>query len=701
MPEFRNLPGIVFHKEDGNLIVTETVPGALTLIIGSAPDGPIGRLSLVRDVSESVRSYDPSGTKTGNLIRGLYETALSGSKYNGLFRVGGSPAVLDFLNGWTIHQKNTDAPTVDVNYEFNNGDHILRIYDSETGQLLFNNLTGVDTGAVTVYFTVSKQMITTGTITVGAENNGILMNLVDASIGTLVTLGVGGFQAATNLINIAGDVTARFKAGSVVEIAGAADVDDDTDYIVSYAIVNSGSTEVRVSHKLVGSTWTPVTAAFEGASLVDTTIVTKSRYMTPSIGTSQTYMEKFESLAKAYWELEGAKIDMVVPMGVYVDVPNIYTNEGTLVVPSESDFLGRVYQFERNGELFFMWDTNGDGVANVVPTPYSVGVDGVQAAKLIAGTFLIDTILTSDANPDTDITWNEANFGHQLAAYLHDLSTNDNEAHGMISMRGPLSYSRAGIMSWLGKEPVYNGDGIITVSGTGLLGYKYTVGSAGVAKGFFHTTTGFVNGTKALDEFNAVIDIGRYISIIGLPMLIRGGYDTSSAGYIASGAGVYAGLDMSLEANTAATNKKIKSNVALPFVLPNKYLDLLVGARYVAFSYASDGSVKVIDAPTASLSTSDYARRLTTKIVSAVAETMRSIGEPFIGNLINGEIRNALEEQANVALQRLQELNYLIAGRAEVRATRDMEIKGEAKMRLFLKVPGELRRLIIYLSLSK
>lgn len=777
MVEFRNLPGVVVHKEDGNLTVLESVPGNITLIIGTAPDGPVDQIYVVRDTSTAEAIYDPNSTKEGTLLRGIYEALQSGAPYVAGYRMGAAPAVLDFLNGYTIHTRNASETVADnykIYYDYSSGEHTLKIYN-KAGELEYDSTTGLDLGNLVVYFN-ERLCAEDATVTVGTTTVPVVMSEVEKAIKPAITLGAGisslGFVVDGKVIKTT--AACGLKAGQIVKVANAATTVTGF-YMISYVDEKTASNSyatIYISHKLVNDVWVefagfvaasvasspaivaasggpfattedfPETGAINtiytatttglkyiwnpngepaqyeetGLEVADagsaTTIQLFAKCVPANTGLNMTYMEKYEALARAYWQLEAAVLDTVVPMGVYADAPNLVPNLVTfnsagevnnLTLPGVSDFLGQVYPFEHNGELFFIWKTN-DSTGRITPTPYSVGLDGVHAQKLISGNFVIDTVLSETANPDADIAFGEANFAHQLAEYCYGLSVNENEASGVISMMPPTNFSKPAVTRWMGSLPTYDPvDGDITVSGTGVLGWRPRVGTTMVSPGFFHTSNGLIDGTVVVDHNNNLVDIGRHISIIAMPLVIRSGYTSTTSGYVAAASTIYAGLDMSLDVKEAPTAKRIRARVSLPFLLKKTYLNDLTGAGYVVFGTTVDGSVKVIDAPTAALPTSDYTRRLTVKLSSAVVEIIRALAEPFIGGIINGEIRNALEEQSNAALKRLQEpdLGYITAGVASVRATRDMEIKGEAIMRLSLYLPGEFRKLTIYMNLAK
>lgn len=695
MPEFSNLPGSIVVKEDNNLTVLESIPGDVTLIIGTAPDGPLESLYPVYDSGDADRVFDPTATKEGTLLRGMYEALEGGAQNVILFRIGAKPEAVVFLNGWTILRKDTSDLDYQVYYNCVDNEHTLRIYESLSGAEVYNSLTGVDTGALTVLFDANLVTQATGTLTVGTPSAPVSLADIDLDVATAAQAVTWGLGETFFAIPAAGSL----RAGMAVEIAGAGDVDDNGLYLVLYK--DTANLEVHLSHKWVNDAWVSF-AGFEAVDGGAATAMPKATYYPENNGTSLTYIQLYEALAKAYWALEAAKIDMVIPMGIFHDAPNLVNNLGVEAIPSEADFLGKVYQFEHNGDLHFIWQTDLDAAGDVVPSPYSLQVDGLQAAKLITGTYTLATFLSGVEAPVADISFTEVNFSHQLATYLHELSVNDNEAIGVAPMLPPKNYSRQGITTWLGIEPTYDSSGSMIISGTGLLGDKWMVGSTGHNVGFFATGNGLAGGTALVDgRTRQKVDIGKYLSIVATPLISRGSYATSTAGYIAAAAAIYGGFIQSLPPQQAPTNKILSAPVNLAVGLKKVYLDKLVGAKYICFTTSVDGRTKCVDAPTAALSTSDYRRLLTVRCVWATIEIARAIAEPFIGGMYTGEVRNALEEQENNAMVELQKLGLLQVGKVEVRATRAMEIKGEGVMRLTLKTPGELRKLIIEVALSK
>jgi hypothetical protein len=695
MPEFRNLPGSIVVKEDNNLTVLESIPGDVTLILGTSLDGPLEALYPVYDSADADKVFDPNGSRSGTLLRGMYEALEGGARNVVLFRIGATPAFINSLNGWTIIKKDTSDKDYAVYYSYTalTDSHILKIKDTVSGLEVYNSLTGYDTGALTVLFDTKTS---TTDIAVGTPTAYVAFADINVAIGVSqpISFVLGGTTATLDAATI-------IKAGMTVKISGAVTAEDNGEYRVSYFYDNGIAKTIHLSHKLIGTDWLKFTG-FAGISGVSANVTPNSSFYPEVTGINASYNELYEALAKAYWTLESAKVDMVVPMGVFHNTPNLVNNIGIDQIPAESNFLGKAYQFEHLGDLFTIWQTDMDAVGDIMPSPYSLGVDGLSASKLVSGQYSIAEILSLTVAPIADITFTEVNFTHQLATFLYGLSVNDNESLGTISMRGPSNYTRQGVSSWLGVEPTYSVDGSMITSGTGLLGNKWMVGSTGKSEGFFATSNGLAGGTVTIDpNTRQKTDIGQYVSVVATPLLSRGSYSISEAGYIAPSSAIYAGFVMSLPSNQSPTNKAVTTVVSLPFLLKKQYLDQLVGSKYVVFAQNSFGQTKVVDAPTASLKTSDYNRLMTVRCVMSAVEVVRNISEPFIGNMYTGEIRNALQEQVNSALVELQKIGFLQKGKAEVRATRAQEIKGEGAMRLSLTTPGEFRRLTILVSLAK
>lgn len=460
----------------------------------------------------------------------------------------------------------------------------------------------------------------------------------------------------------------------------------------------------------IGTLGTPVT-------LTDADGVSGASFTAGSDGITLSRMELFESLFKAYKLLENEDLDIIVPMNVYLDDLNVrdmttaqvttlntsapWASSSVYPEPGSSfDALGQVFAQEYQGEWYFWWDMDRDGVAEIYP---SVG----------SATASLDTSGTAITASD----YHEANFGYQLADFCYRQSEDNAEMVGVIGMLPPVSWSLKDVSNWVGKEPVAaddgNGNSIITTNGSGLLGNKWMAGRVAVGGtglpghaignldgveggGFIGTDDGWPDGGQERDRNNHLIDIGKYLSVVGSIGVMAN--PSSATSYAATGAAVYAGFISTLPANSAPTNKVIPG-IRLPFRVSVSKHDLLAGHRYVMFQLKSKGLV-VADAPTAARLDSDYRRYSTFAIVKATIDAIRSVSEPFLGEAITGARLAALETAINQALTRLQKGGFLQRFKASVQTTPSQLVLGKVNVELVLVPAFELRQITVNVALA-
>jgi len=422
-------------------------------------------------------------------------------------------------------------------------------------------------------------------------------------------------------------------------------------------------------------------------------------------GLNPSKMELYEALDEAYRALESEDVDVVVPKAAYLDDKNLAdgativlsNNPATPVgsrypVPgSTGDALGYVFREEYEGEFYYFWDTNDDGVAEIYP----VGVGSASATTKLDGTAL------------TAADFHEVNFAYQLANYCHSSSVNDNDVDGVIGVNAPFSYSSKDVSKWIGKEPELDADGNVIVNGSGLLGNKFRTGKIGRESGFYATGSGYLPtgldfdlDTDILKDRNGrKIDIGKYLSITFMPVTFFNNTDETGFGYVANMSALYAGFYASLAENSAPTNKVV-SNVRAPFKVSKTKLNALARYSYIGLKQKAN-VLRISDAPTAAGNDSDYRRLTTKRITSAVINSVRAVAEPYIGEPNTALTRVALETGITRELANLQSLGYIQRFEARVSATSAQEITGDNTVELSIVPAFELRKITIITSLAK
>jgi hypothetical protein len=429
-------------------------------------------------------------------------------------------------------------------------------------------------------------------------------------------------------------------------------------------------------------------------------------------------MKVYEALWRAYDLLSDQDLDVVIPMNVYLDDLNVMDlttgqiNDRGLTALSDypsdagadNDVLGKFFTEEYEGTQYFWWWFPNDptnptfAAANIAPS----------AGSASTTTKTDGTALTAD-------DFHEVNFAYQLADFCYRQSENNAEMTGVIGVKPPAGRSPAQVKAWIGTLPTTaedaNGNTVITANGTGLLGNKFMAGrvSAGglaghiingvdglYGGGFIATDDGFMDGTQQTDDNDHLIDIGKYISVVATyPTLANQSRATS---YMATGAPTYGGFYSGLPPSSAPTNKILKS-VSLPFRIGTSKLDTMAGLRYITFHEKTKGLV-VSDAPTAARPDSDYRRLSTVRIVKAVIDDIREVGEPFLGEGITGVKLAALETACDSKLKQRVSNQDLQRYEVKVTATPAQRVLGQAFVELKLVPAFELREITVTVALA-
>ncbi len=434
-----------------------------------------------------------------------------------------------------------------------------------------------------------------------------------------------------------------------------------------------------------------------------------------SDGIDISRMELWEALYAAYKLLDDVDVDYLVPMNAYLDDLNtedlddgdldlLNTNppwESTPVYPtagSSYDALGKVFVQEFEGQLYFWWDMNRDDAAEIFP---SVGDSDATH----------DAFGTALGSGD----FHEVNFAYDLARFCFDKSENNAEVIGFVGVRPPRTFSLADVSAWVGTAPISELDGdnlVITTNGTGLLGNKFMAGRitsgslAGLeiggidglaGGGFYAKEDPFLDGGADLKDTNdALVDLGKYISLVGAQLILANTAQKNA--YVSTASSVYAGFVSSLPAESAPTNK-VLPGARVPFRLSLAKLDSLAGAGYVMVQPKTKGTV-VSDAPTAARTTSDYRRLSTVRIVKATLDAIRSVAEPFLGEGLSGARLAALDTALENTLAKLLKAGLLKRYQKKLSATASDLVLGKATVELTLVPSYELRSITVLCSLA-
>lgn len=327
------------------------------------------------------------------------------------------------------------------------------------------------------------------------------------------------------------------------------------------------------------------------------------------------------------------------------------------------------------GTSYPLFTNNGNGTYSIIQTNYYMALD--NAYTLLAG-FNSDIIYPADAFAfnslnfipnNTAASGRPTNFAYQLAQACSDMSFQQNECFGVINMIPAASGTLQGVATYIGTAPTTNpATGAILTSGTGLLSMPYMVGAPSgvpaytILPGFWGSNFPVTSANYGLPPLNKSevlldrkgnqVDLGKFIDIVAEePTYSNAAFQAENiTTYNGLGASAYAGLISTLVPQNSATNKVVNGLSGLRYFKSLHQLDLLDGARYITFRNTNRGVV-VTDDPTAARPSSDFARRSTMRIVSAVMKLVRLVSDPYIGEANNAAAQNALHSAIDAQLK--------------------------------------------------
>lgn len=420
---------------------------------------------------------------------------------------------------------------------------------------------------------------------------------------------------------------------------------------------------------------------------------------------------RYEALDDAYRLLDAENFDIVAPLGVHADDPNVaFFVSGT----GGREYPREPWQSRDNPQV---WGSGTLGwFKKTAPTRSSTTGEWTYqwADDIVLSGVGSDPTMHANGweTPDERIAdgYHEVSFAYQLANFCYQHTKNQSTCIGMIGFRAPVSYYQGDLHNWAGERPVKDAAGTITTDGFGLAGFYETAGasatvlnalchdkSTGRSPGFFATDSEYKDGSAKVDSGGYPIDIGAYISLVGdSPLHLNSIIGT--VGYTESAAAYYAGLVAQLDEKTAPTNQ-LAQGIRVPYKLGKRRLDDLVASKMTMMVQRRDGAY-VVDAPTAATDASDYRRLSTVRIVSLVERKVRKVGEQFIGQVASDAIKEGFRSQLEESLQDLQIRGYLKSYRFTVDATRVEEILGKLNVKLVLVVPHEIRQIFYTVSLA-
>lgn len=300
-----------------------------------------------------------------------------------------------------------------------------------------------------------------------------------------------------------------------------------------------------------------------------------------------------------------------------------------------------------------------------------------QGAYQILENYQVDSVVPVGVYADDTLADKYQNFAYELGLFCAIASYKNKSTHGAIAMK-PL---RDTTLSSIQKYAKY------------LTAYKNLYFLKGA------------DGSDLIDAAGDKMDLGKFISVCAGPGIMF----SHSVNALKEGnaAAMYMGFNSTLQPQSAPTNKKIQGSTGLKYNFSNSQLNDIVGNRFVTFGlkYSSTGQSLAgafcIDGPTAARPGSEYARLTTVKVIRTVADNMREVADPYIGEANTIEQRNALSAAISKRLDILVEKGVILDYSFNLVATVADQLLGQASLELGIVAPQELRKITTVIGLKR
>lgn len=605
--EYNHLPGVEVEFLDGNLQIDRPISGPVALVIGTAFSGTSGVQYLVTDSNKAAAIFG-SGSP---ILEGLSDAKAGGATNVILYRVGGASAeIANLFGAGSLVKTREETAAAATKYSVYVGpspkapaDSALIVFSGS--RIVYSNVAGaeVDQGEIEVLGFDKSFAYKVGSPTQPVRFDKVLENVVaDASLneagdGTTTTYDLAGGTGATVASAKVDGVDASYTVSAGTGVDGADQI------VFDAAPANAGAIVVEYTVK-------PSLAA-------------EVEFSPGEDNVSASNEKLYELLDKAYADLETTQATHVFVTGAVLDAENIADGS------TATGALRYLRKEEVDGEVSYEWGSE--------KVTYQAQAGGETNDPALAE-------VDSNGQPIVSKVFNEVNFAHQLGEWCHAVAEDERVVLGAIGTSSPQSASTAAISKHLGTLPKRDIHGNIIADGTGLLGNRFMSGSRTQVPGFYKTDTGFPDGNPQSDSNGALIDLGKYISIVASDVV-----KTSAKGF-SNGAGVYLGLLTTVTGGNSTTNASLR-NSSTPYIVKKRKLDELSGAGYVTFKPSATGA-KVVSGELPTGPNSDYDYVSTTIIVAEIAQEIRDVLDPFLGKGLNQVTVAAADTAVQAVFQR-------------------------------------------------
>ncbi len=221
------------------------------------------------------------------------------------------------------------------------------------------------------------------------------------------------------------------------------------------------------------------------------------------------------------------------------------------------------------------------------------------------------------------------------------------------------------------------------------------------------------DGSAAVDGRGVRVDAGQYISVVAAPVKVATsqtstlavalGASIGSTFQTTDGAASYGGSILRLAPQSATTNKFVEGLIPLKQLGVNQ-VNVLTGLRLVTMYTRSRGFV-VASGVTGAYNVnrylrSDFVRLTTVRIVQTTVDLIRSVGEKFLGEPNNAPQMNALSAEIDQVLLSMKSAGALNQYDFTVTSTPEQRVLGQLDVNLTLVPAFEITQINLTVSLA-
>ena len=364
-----------------------------------------------------------------------------------------------------------------------------------------------------------------------------------------------------------------------------------------------------------------------------------------------------------------------------------YPTFGSLVNAISLDIRGGVYKAstQHDKELTSTLDivkttfSGGDSGLNATNEEIKIALSGKRDSEgyliedgvyqLLEG-YNVDYIILSGVYAD-DIISTKESFAYDLAMYCAMSSHKNKTIFGSIAVAPCKNTTLKGIKDYVEKLSKFNADG----------------------KEFLLKEDGKI----IEDSEGKTTDLGMYVRVVGGTEPLYLNDDLGK--HAANPAVVYTGLQSILNPQSSPLNKALKSSKGLRFRLNEAQLSQITRANIISFvqKQNSKGELRdeayVFDSMTCANPDSDYVRTTACEVVRLIADDVREVADPFIGEPPVVESRNSFAAALSKRFSQRKTEGAIHDLSFEIIETPQMMLLGDCNVAITVVTPGERRRI--------